>query len=132
MKEKRKKGTLVTIHQAGYFRPDIQVQQSLEYEAYTGDGCPVLYVSQAERVWGTRPWHQLFRRVKYAWRILKTGIGIDGDLTLNSKDCFVLGKKLIELGKWMEKNKWAGKKPKRWTCKDCGSRRIGVDSEGKQ
>lgn len=125
MKEKKKRGTLITIHDEGYFKPDIQVQQSLEYEAYTGDGCPVLFVSQAERVWGTRPWYQLVRRFSYAWKILRRGIGKDGDLALSAKDCIVLGAKLAKMGKWMEKNRWNGKKPKPpLHCRDCGSRRI--------
>ena len=125
MKEKHRKGSLVTVSRHEYFRPDIQIQESLEFDAFTGDGCPVLFVSTHERVWGTRPWHQLFRRLKYAWAILRRGIGINGDLGLSPKDCDKLGKKLIDLGKWMEKNKWNGKKmPPPLVCKNCGGTRF--------
>jgi len=122
--EKRKKGSLITMHRDGHFKPDLQIQESLEFDAFTGDGCPILYINQKERVWGTRPWWQFIERTKYAWTILRRGIGINGDLGLSPKECNKLGKKLIEIGRWLEKNKWNGEKPRHWRCTDCGSRKV--------
>lgn len=122
--KKHKKGSLIAIHRSDYFEPEIPIQESLEFDAFTGDGCPILYVNQKERVWGTRPWWQLIRRMRYAWLILRRGIGINGDLGLSPGDCQKLGTKLIELGKWLEKNKWGGQKPKHWRCTNCGSQKI--------
>jgi len=126
MKQKRKKGSLVTLNKEDFWKPDISIQDSWKFSAFTGGGCPVLFLHHGVKIWGSGPFRILRDRLHFAWRVIRYGSGLSGDdIALSPADCKKLSAKLTEFGRWMDKNRWKGKKPKpQPVCEECGSKKI--------